>query len=265
MKACSSSKPELAEALIALLLGDMPEYREAAARVPEAGRRGLLRSLMNLRPPRPLAAEYLALQDELLGRERDERGIVDPRGLPASGDGRMVLWQGDITRLASDAIVNAANSQMLGCFHPCHGCIDNAIHSAAGLQLREECAALMRSQGQPEPVGSAKATKAYNLPSRQVLHTVGPMVRGTLGAGDRAALASCYASCLDAAAGLGLRSIAFCCVSTGEYGFPAREAAAIAVAAVRAWLREDRGIERVVFDVFKDSDRALYESELEAP
>ena len=157
----------------------------------EIAQRRLLRSLMNLRLPAPLSAEYLALQDELLRAELDEKGIVDALALPAIADGRIALWQGDITRLAVDAIVNAANAELLGCFHPCHGCIDNAIHSAAGLQLREECNALMLAQGHPEPSGSVKVTNAYNLPSRYVFHTVGPIVRGPLRQCDREALAGC--------------------------------------------------------------------------
>lgn len=258
------SRRELVELLIDILLGEMPEYRDEAARLgaDDGSRRRLLRSLMNLRPPSPLSAEYLALQDELLGAERSEKGVVDVLALPAVAGGRIALWQGDITRLAADAIVNAANAELLGCFHPCHGCIDNAIHSAAGLQLREECAALMREQGGPEPTGSVKATGAYNLPCRRVFHTVGPIVRGELRQADREALASCYIACMGAAADLGLRSIAFCCISTGEYGFPAREAASIAVRTVRDHLRNNAGVSRVVFDVFKDSDLEIYEAEL---
>jgi O-acetyl-ADP-ribose deacetylase (regulator of RNase III) len=248
-----------------ILLAEMPAYRDGAAKLDkdERAQRMLLRSLMNLRPPAPLTLEYLALQDELLGEERDEKGIVDALALPCPDEGRIALWQGDITRLAADAIVNAANSELLGCFHPCHGCIDNAIHSAAGLQLRAECDALMRKQGHGESSGSVKVTKAYNLPSRYVFHTVGPIVRGELMQSHRDALKSCYLSCLRAADERGLASIAFCCISTGEYGFPPREAASIAVGTVRDYLRGATSLSRVVLDVFKESDREIYKTELE--
>ena len=248
--------------LIALLLDESPEYRAQAAKVGKdpAAQRDLLRALMNVRPPRPLSAEFLRLQDELLSAEREERGVVDVMTLPAvPSDPRIVLWQGDITRLAADAIVNAANSALLGCFIPCHRCIDNAIHSAAGLQLRAECAALMERQGHPEETGTAKLTAGYNLPARHVLHTVGPIVAGALTEEDRALLASCYRSCLSLAAKHGLSSIAFCCISTGEFHFPNAAAAKIAVREVRAFLRENNTIKRVVFNVFKDEDRAIYE------
>ena len=248
--------------LNALLLEEMPEYRAQAVQVGEdhVAQRGLLRALMNVRPPRPLSEDFLRLQDELLSAEREEHGVVDVMTLPAvPSDPRIVLWQGDITRLAADAIVNAANSALLGCFIPCHRCIDNAIHSAAGLQLRAECAAIMERQGHPEETGRAKLTAGYNLPARHVLHTVGPIVAGTLTDEDRVLLASCYRSCLSLAAAHGLSSVAFCCISTGEFHFPNAAAAEIAVCEVRAFLRENDSIERVVFNVFKDEDRAIYE------
>ncbi len=252
----------LIQKLNALLLDESPEYRTQAAQVEktEKAQRDLLRALMNVRPPRPLSAEFLRLQDELLSAEREERGVVDVMALPAvPSNPRIVLWQGDITRLAADAIVNAANSALLGCFIPCHHCIDNAIHSAAGLQLRAECAAIMERQGHPEETGTAKLTAGYNLPARHVLHTVGPIVAGALTEEDRALLASCYRSCLSLAAKHGLSSIAFCCISTGEFHFPNAAAAEIAVREVRAFLRENNTIKRVVFNVFKDEDRAIYE------
>ena len=245
-----------------MLLSEMPEYRAQAAEVAEEqkAQRGLLRALMNVRPPRPLSAEFLDLQDELLAAECEERGVVDVAALPAvPSDARIVLWQGDITRLCADAIVNAANAALLGCFIPCHRCIDNAIHSAAGLQLRAECAEIMARQGHPEETGGAQMTRGYNLPARHVLHTVGPIVAGALTEEDRALLASCYRSCLSLAAKHGLSSIAFCCISTGEFHFPNAAAAEIAVREVRAFLRENNTIKRVVFNVFKDEDRAIYE------
>ena len=252
----------LIQKLNEMLLSEQPAYRAQATQVEktEKAQRGLLRALMNVRPPRPLSAEFLRLQDELLSAERKERGVVDVMPLSAvPSNPRIVLWQGDITRLAADAIVNAANSALLGCFIPCHRCIDNAIHSAAGLQLRAECAAIMEEQGHPEETGTAKLTAGYNLPARHVLHTVGPIVAGALTEEDRALLASCYRSCLALAAKHGLSSIAFCCISTGEFHFPNAAAAEIAVREVRAFLRENNTIKRVVFNVFKDEDRVIYE------
>ena len=245
-----------------LLLSEMPEYRAQAAEVAEEqkAQRGLLRALMNVRPPRPLSAEFLDLQDELLAAEREERGVVDAAALPAvPSDARIALWQGDITRLRVDAIVNAANAALLGCFIPCHRCIDNAIHSAAGLRLRAECAEIMARQGHPEETGGAQMTRGYNLPARHVLHTVGPIVSGALTDEHRALLASCYRSCLALAAAHGLTSAAFCCISTGEFRFPNAAAAEIAVREVRAFLSKPSSIERVVFNVFKDEDRIIYE------
>lgn len=243
------------------LLADLPEYRTQAARFPkeEGAQRQLLRSLMNLRPPLPLDPEFLAVQDQLLAAEREEKGVVDGMTLPAlAACPKMALWQGDITTLKVDAIVNAANSQMLGCFVPCHGCIDNAIHSAAGLQLREACRRLMDEQGHPEPNGRAKLTPGYNLPARYVLHTVGPIIRGRVTKQDREELASCYRSCLELAAEHGLASVAFCCISTGEFHFPNQEAAEIAVVTVQDFLRRDTSIQKVIFNVFKDLDAAVY-------
>ena len=244
-----------------MLLTEMPEYRAQAAEVGVSEeQRRLLRALMNVRPPRPLSEDFLALQDELLSAEREARGVVDVMALPSvASDARIALWQGDITRLAADAIVNAANAALLGCFIPCHRCIDNAIHSAAGLQLRAACAALMEEQGHPEETGTAQITEGYNLPARYVIHTVGPIVSGALTDRHRAQLASCYRSCLSLAAERGLRSIAFCCISTGEFHFPRAAAAEIAVREVRDFLTRETSIERVVFNVFKDEDRNIYE------
>ena len=242
------------------LLDEMPAYRPQAARFPqdESGQRRLLRSLMNIRPPMPLRQDFLAAQDELLAADAAEKGVVDVDCLPTAADPRLVLWQGDITRLKVDAIVNAANSALLGCFCPCHGCIDNAIHSAAGLQLRDECNEIMQRQGHPEPNGRAKLTHGYNLPAKYVLHTVGPIVQGRVTRRDREELAACYRSCLELAAEHGLKSVAFCCISTGEFHFPNREAAEIAVQTVTDLLRHDTSIQKVIFNVFKDIDAEIY-------
>lgn len=185
---------------------------------------------------------------------------MDAEDLPACpGDDRLVLWQGDITTLKCDAIVNAANSQMLGCFSPCHGCIDNIIHTMAGVQLRLACDAIMRAQGHEEPTGQAKITPGFNLPARYVLHTVGPIIYDDVTPEDEVLLASCYCACLELAAKKDCGSIAFCCISTGVFRFPADQAAQIAVRTVKDFLKKDSRIRRVIFNVFKDSDRAIYQ------
>lgn len=243
------------------LLEEMPQYRREAGRLPQdaESQRYFLRCLMNIREPRALSPRFLQAQDELLQAEREEKGIVHVADLPAvPGDERIVLWQGDITRLDADAIVNAANAQLLGCFRPGHNCIDNVIHSAAGLQLREECASIMRAQGHEEPTGQAKITKGYNLPAKHVLHTVGPIIEGPLTEKDRELLASCYRSCLKLAEENRLKSVAFCCISTGVFRFPQERAAEIAVGTVKECLAEESSVRRVIFNVFKDSDLEIY-------
>lgn len=244
-----------------ILLEELPEYRAQARAFPrnDAAQRRLLRSLMNVRPPMPLRQDFLRVQDALLSAEREEKGVVDAIALPVTAaHPKIALWQGDITRLQADAIVDADNSGLLGCFAPCHGCIDNAIHSAAGLQLREECYRIMQSQGHPEPTGQAKLTGGYNLPAAHVLHTVGPIIREPLTDRRRWELADCYRACLGLAAEHGLKSIAFCCISTGEFRFPNQDAAEIAVKTVTDFLRADTSIQRVIFNVFKDMDAAIY-------
>ena len=247
--------------LIDILLKEMPQYGEQANAFPkdEHSQRRLLRSLMNVRPPMPLDEAFLDVQDALLSGEWEERGVVDADSLPERpGHYGIVLWQGDITRLKADAIVDADNNRLLGCFVPCHGCIDNAIHSAAGLQLRDECHRLMEQQGRPEPTGQAKLTRGYNLPARYVLHTVGPIIQGRVTARDRELLASCYRTCLTLAAEHGLHSVAFCCISTGEFHFPNREAAEIAVRTVKDFQQTPTSIRKVIFNVFKDIDAKIY-------
>lgn len=219
----------------------------------------LFRTLVNTRPPAPASAELTSLQDQLLQGLLAYRSTTTLANIPTiEGHERIRLWQGDITTLATDAIVNAANSGMLGCFVPGHFCIDNAIHTFAGIQLRLECARLMEEQGYPEPTGMAKVTDAFNLPSNHVIHTVGPIAGGSATPTDRSLLANCYTSCLDAAAELECSSIAFCCISTGVFGFPQNEAARIAVETVKTWLDQHPGKLEVVFNVFSDKDRSLY-------
>lgn len=220
----------------------------------------LLRALMNLRPPEPICAEFLAVQDAYLQELTAEKGIVRASALaPAPLHEKLSLWQGDITRLQVDAIVNAANNKMLGCWSPNHNCIDNIIHTMAGVQLRRDCAVLMAQQGCDEPTGQAKITSAYNLPSRYVLHTVGPIVHGALTEQHRQMLASSYRSCLELAAQQGLRSVAFCCISTGVFGFPNEPAAEVALETVLQFLQESSTIEQIVFNVFKDEDKFIYQ------
>ena len=217
------------------------------------------RALVNTRPHWPAGEDFLAAQDELLQGLIAEAGIHSTdEALASPGNPRLRLWRGDITTLAADAIVNAANSQMLGCWVPGHHCIDNAIHTYAGVQLRMACSELMEAQGHEEPVGFAKVTAAYNLPAQRIIHTVGPIASGHPTDLHRAQLSSCYESCLEAAASEGLRSLAFCCISTGIFGFPQREAAEIAVRTVESWYDRTGSSLVVVFNVFSDSDEQIY-------
>ena len=246
------------EFLIHYLLHERQEYTGVSLPTGEEEQRRLLRSLMNLRPPAPISGEFLRVQDAYLRERLEERGVTQLEELAPVQPG-LYLWQGDITTLGVDAIVNAANSGMTGCYVPCHGCIDNAIHTFAGVQLRLACAELMAKQGCPEPTGQAKITRAYNLPCRYVLHTVGPIVHGTLTKEQEQQLASCYRSCLDLAEEKRCKSLAFCCISTGEFHFPNQRATEIAVETVKAWQAQHPGELEVVFNVFKDSDREIYE------
>ncbi|MBD5161238.1 MAG: protein-ADP-ribose hydrolase [Oscillibacter sp.] len=243
--------------LIKELLAEQPGYRGMEIPEDAAEQRRLLRSLMNVRPPRRLGNALLAAQDEYLREELVQRGVTELSDLTPTAEG-LYLWQGDITTLRCDAIVNAANSGMTGCYVPCHRCIDNCIHTYAGMQLRQECAAIMEAQGREEETGRAKITRAYNLPCQYVLHTVGPIISGPLTARDEALLASCYRSCLELAAENGLESVAFCCISTGEFHFPNQEAAEIAVRTVRDFLKTPSSIKKVIFNVFKDTDKHIY-------
>jgi O-acetyl-ADP-ribose deacetylase (regulator of RNase III) len=250
------------EILLNYLLGEYPRYSDLIIPSDLIGKRQLMRSLMNLRPPASISGHLLEAQDEELQKQLREKGIVELKEAPGSPiDKRLKLWQGDITRLKVDAIVNAANSQMLGCFVPLHSCIDNAIHSAAGIQLRLECNELMKTQGYPEPTGSAKITSAYNLPSKFVIHTVGPIIcSGGVTQKEESQLADCYRLCLRLAGECNLKSIGFCCISTGEFRFPNQLAAEIAIRTVREYfeLSPTSGIETVVFNVFKDIDYSIY-------
>ncbi len=217
----------------------------------------LVRSLMNVRPPDCIDDEFLQVQDSFLTAETQRRGVVRPfEEGTIYANGRIVLWQGDITRLAVGAIVNAANSALLGCFIPCHGCIDNAIHSNAGVQLRLKCRELMERQQSEEPTGRAKITPGYNLPCDYIIHTVGPIIYDRLTKEQELLLADCYRSCLSLALQSGIDSIAFCCISTGEFRFPPQRAAEIAIETVKETIK-DNDI-KVIFNVFKQSDYEIY-------
>lgn len=243
--------------LIKYLLEENPEYcgLEIPEREDECFR--LFRSLVNIRASKPISEEFLTVQDEYLRSEIVKKGITDAEDLPRNREG-ISLWQGDITTLKCGAVVNAANSAMLGCFYPCHECIDNAVHTFAGVQLRLKCNEIMRAQNHEEPTGKAKITPAYNLPCDYILHTVGPVVNGNLTRLHENQLTECYRSCLELAAENRIRSVAFCCISTGEFHFPNDRAAEIAIKTVTDFQRESRGEMRVIFNVFKDKDYEIY-------
>ena len=243
--------------LIKSLLKEQPQYRGIQIPRDRDQQKQLLRSLLNVRRPGDIGSEFLSVQNAYLAEENAVRGVTDLAELFPVGKG-VYLWQGDITTLRCDAIVNAANSGMTGCYIPCHRCIDNCIHTYAGMQLRLDCARIMAEQGHEEPTGRAKITPAYNLPCQYVIHTVGPIFYEQVTEEDRALLASCYRSCLELAERHGLRSIAFCCISTGEFRFPHNEAAEIAVRTVREFQSKTDGNLEVIFNVFKDVDYEIY-------
>ena len=257
------NQSEKRQFLIRSLLKERPEYRDMGIPAEPESQRQLLRGLMNIRAPQRIGADFLKMQDAYLQGETTAKGITDIADLTPIQPG-LYLWQGVITTLKCDAIVNAANSGMTGCYIPNHRCIDNAIHTYAGVELRLDCAELMEQQGYPEPTGQAKITPAFNLPCRYVLHTVGPIISGRVTAEDKELLASCYRSCLALAAENKLESVAFCCISTGEFHFPNELAAEIAVRTVKEFLEKQTGVKKVIFNVFKDLDKAIYEKLLQA-
>ncbi len=243
--------------LIEELVREQPRFRGMRIEPEEAAAKMQLRSLMNVRMAAPISKEFEKIQDEYLQEVNAGRGIVQVSELEQAEPG-IYLWQGDITRLAADAIVNAANSGMTGCYQPCHNCIDNCIHTYAGIQLRNYCQDLMEEQGYEEPAGRAKITPGFNLPCRHVIHTVGPIVQGPLTAEHERLLASCYESCLALADENGLKNIAFCCISTGVFMFPNERAAGIAVETVRNYRRRQQSGIEVIFNVWKDIDYEIY-------
>lgn len=243
--------------LIKELLSEHPKYADMQIPANADEQKRLLRSLFNIRMPKPVSGEFLQIQDEYLREEIARKGITLLEELSPERD-NLYLWQGDITTLQCDAIVNAANSQLLGCFCPCHGCIDNAIHTFSGVQLRAACADIMKKQRHEEETGQAKITLAFNLPCKFVLHTVGPIVQGRLTENDKELLASCYRSCLTLADQNSIKSIAFCCISTGEFHFPNDKAAEIAIQTVKEYKRQTKSEIEVIFNVFKDWDYGIY-------
>jgi O-acetyl-ADP-ribose deacetylase (regulator of RNase III) len=247
--------------LLRALLQEDPQYRRVEIPPDSTGQRTLLRSLMNVRPAAPISSEFQEIQDAYLQEENRRRGTVALEDLqPVRED--LYLWRGDITTLQCGAIVNAANSGMTGCYQPCHSCIDNCIHTYAGIQLRNYCQDLMDRQGFPEPTGQAKITPAFNLPCNYVIHTVGPIVEGRLTQAHRDQLAGCYRACLKLAEEYQVGSIAFCCISTGVFRFPNDAAADIAVSTVKQYKAETGSRLKVIFNVFKEADQQLYAARL---
>lgn len=248
--------------LIRELLSEQPRYAGTEIPAGEQEQKDLLRSLFNIRMPNPISETFLQIQNAYLQEETAQKGITELSSLhPIQNE--IYLWQGDITTLRCDAIVNAANSQMLGCFCPCHGCIDNAIHTFAGVQLRILCAKLMKEQGYEEKTGNAKITPGFNLPCKYILHTVGPIIHGKLHKTDEKLLASCYQSCLTLADQNNLKNIAFCCISTGEFHFPHDQAAQIAIQTVQKYKEQTHSKIEVIFNVFKEIDYNIYRALLQ--
>ena len=274
-----STPDERLDQLISDFKAETVEYRNMPVPDDREGKRRILRSLMNVRMPRKTAERTLRIQDEYLTERAAERGVVQLEDIPTLAEAygielpfadKLSLWQGDITRLAVDAIVNAANSQMLGCFIPMHSCIDNCIHSFAGVQLRAECKrqmdALRERYGADyeQPTAVPMLTDAYTLPAKKVIHIVGPIVEYALTKELEQDLARCYRNTLELCRENGLRSVAFCCISTGVFRFPPERAAQLAVATVRDWLSEhESDMDRVIFNVFSDRSRAIYEQILQ--
>lgn len=243
--------------LIRELISEKNEYKNIQIPSDDAQQKILLRSLMNVREAKKADKNFLEIQDEYLQNELKQKGITDINTL-LPVEKNIYLWKGDITTLKCDAIVNAANSAMTGCYEPCHFCIDNCIHTFSGIQLRAECDSIMKKQGFLEPTGNAKITGAYNLPCKFVIHTVGPIIKNSVTKKDCELLQSCYLSCLNLAKKNNLQSIAFCCISTGVFRFPNEKAAQIAVTTVKDFLAKEKSQMKVVFNVFKNEDYEIY-------
>ena len=251
------NQSERRQYLIRSLLNENPAYHDWGVPQDADDQKRLLRGLMNVRPAQNSGAEFLKIQDEYLREVTAQKGVTDADSLSPVQPG-IYLWQGDITTLKCDAIVNAANSGMTGCYVPNHRCIDNAIHTFAGVQLRLACDQIMQKQGYPEPTGQAKITPAFNLPCRYVIHTVGPIIADAPTKRDCELLESCYRACLNLATANNLESVAFCCISTGEFHFPNEQAAEIAVRTVKDFLHQPTSVKKVIFNVFKEIDKSIY-------
>ena len=246
--------------LIQELLNERVEYQDIKVHQDKQSQKLLLRDLMNVRLPKKIHLQFYQVQDAYLKEEIKQKGITYLDDLKPIQEG-IYLWKGDMTTLQCDAIVNAANSQMTGCYIPHHRCIDNCIHTYAGMQLRYQCSQMMKNQGS-EPTGHAKITQAYNLPCRYIIHTVGPIIDQQVTQHDQELLISSYQSCLQLAATYGLESIAFCCISTGEFHFPQELAADLAIKTVKAFLKKQTSIKKVIFNVFKEEDEHIYKQYL---
>lgn len=243
--------------LIKRLLKEQPRYNKMRIPADIDAQKTMLRALMNIRMPGNIDDEFISVQDEYLLQVNAEKGVVTLSDMEEIKPD-LFIWKGDITRLKVGAIVNAANSGMTGCYQPCHNCIDNCIHTYAGIQLRLKCAEIMEEQGCEEPTGQAKITPAYNLPCNYVIHTVGPIVQGKLTEKHEELLASCYESCLEIADANRVDSIVFCCISTGVFMFPNKRAAEIAVKTVKDYKEKTGSSIKVIFNVFKDLDEEIY-------
>lgn len=265
MNSQKMTQEERLDFLLERFKADSDEYKDIKTPDDAAGKRRLLRSLMNIRMPKDMPENVLGVQDEYLRERIEENGIVELSDIPVI-KGCLSIWQGDITRIKADAIVNAANSQMLGCFVPMHTCIDNCIHTYAGVELRLECNRqmnLLRTKygtGYEQPTAVPMLTDAYNLPAKKVIHVVGPIVQSSLTPKLETDLSNCYKNTLDLCLENNLKSVAFCCISTGVFRFPNERAAEIAVDTVEKWLlAHPDAMERVIFNVFKDEDKDYYE------
>ena len=243
------------EYLINYLLSERNDIGDIEIPENDSDKFRMYRSLVNIRPAGKADEAFLQAEDEYLTAAAEGKGITDIADLSPIENG-VYLWKGDITTLKCGAIVNAADSGMTGCWRPCHSCIDNCIHTFAGVRLRYKCNKIIQAQGHEEYTGTAKITPAYNLPCGSVIHTVGPIVQDTLTEEHCRLLASCYNSCLELAVQNSIDSIAFCCISTGVFGFPQEEAAQIAIKTVRSFLK-NHDI-KVIFNVFKEDDYEIY-------
>lgn len=247
--------------LIKQLLAEKNDVGDAEIPEDEQEQKDMLRGLMNIRMPDPISEEFLKIQDEYLTAENQAAGIVTIDDLkPVKSDDRIYIWQGDMSRLAIDAVTLPANSGFTGCYQWLHSCLDNILGSKAGVELRLCCNDIITKQGYPEPTGQAKITPGFNLPSKYIIHTVGPIVQGRLKKEHEDLLASCYRSILELADQNDVKTLALCCISTGVFMFPNERAAEIAVDTVKKYLDETGSHIKIIFNVFKDIDYLFYKN-----